>query len=143
MAVEKFRPAAGCYFQVLEKDCAGTAITQADVASLKYTVYELGYGGSRTAVTGHTNVSCSVASCVLNTPATGAIVKKNVTATATLQSYFGVVCLGDASYATLKAAALKQAAGAKDLMNVKMDYAMKNICGINKVTVTLTADAIK
>ena len=70
MATEKFRPAAGCYFQVLEKDCAGEAITQADVASLKYTVYELGYGGSRTAVTGHTNVSCSVASCVLNTPAT-------------------------------------------------------------------------
>ena len=70
MATEKFRPAAGCYFQVLEKDCSGTAITQADVASLKYTVYELGYGGARTPVTGHTNVSCSVASCVLNEPAT-------------------------------------------------------------------------
>ena len=28
------------------------------------------YGGSRTPVTGHQNVSCSVASCVLNTPAT-------------------------------------------------------------------------
>ena len=72
MATEKFRPAAGCYFQVLEKDCAGNAITPADVASIKYTVYELGYGGSRTAVTGHTNVSCSVASCVLSTPATDA-----------------------------------------------------------------------
>lgn len=70
MAVEKFRPAAGCFFQCLEKDCAGTAITQADVASIKYTVYELGYGGSRTAVSGHTAVSCSVASCVLNTPET-------------------------------------------------------------------------
>ena len=70
MATEKFRPAAGCYFQVLEKDCAGTAITQADVSSIKYTVYELGYGNTRTPVTGHQNVSCSVASCVLNTPVT-------------------------------------------------------------------------
>ena len=83
------------------------------------------------------------ANAMLNTPATGAIVKRGVSATATLESYFGVVCLGDASYATLKAAALKQAAGAKDLINVKMDYAMKNIIGINKVTVTMTADAIK
>ena len=83
------------------------------------------------------------ANAMLNTPATGAIVKKNVTATATLQSFFGVVCLGDASHATLKADALKQASGAKDLINVKMDYAMKNICGINTVTVTMTADAIK
>lgn len=83
------------------------------------------------------------ANAMLNAPTTGQIVKKNVTASATLESYFGIVCLGDASYATLKAEALKQAPGAKDLMNVKMDYAMKNVIGINKVTVTLTADAIK
>lgn len=83
------------------------------------------------------------ANAMLNTPATGSVIKRDVTATATLQSFFGVVCLGDASYATLKADALKQAKGAKDLINVKMDYAMKNICGINTVTVTMTADAIK
>ena len=51
--------------------------------------------------------------------------------------------MGDASYATLKAAALQQAPGATDLTNVKIDYRQECIIGINKVKVTLTADAIK
>ena len=71
------------------------------------------------------------------------IVKRDVTATATMESYFTCVNLGDISYATLKKEALKQAPGATDLIDVKMDYKMKNICGINKVTVKMTATAIK
>ena len=39
--------------------------------------------------------------------------------------------------------ALKQVPGAQDLVDVKMDYSMKNICGINEVTVTLTGTAVK
>ena len=71
------------------------------------------------------------------------VVKRNVTATAQLTSYFTAVNIGDVSYATLKAAALKQAPGANDLVDVKMDYTMKNICGVNTVTVTMTATAVK
>ena len=71
------------------------------------------------------------------------VVKRDVTASAKLTSYFTAVNIGDVSYATLKAAALKQAPGANDLVDVKMDYKMKNICGINEVTVILTATAVK
>lgn len=71
------------------------------------------------------------------------IVKRNVTAEATLKSYFTCVNLGDASYETLKAEALKQAAGATDLTNVKIDYKQNTICGITEITVKLTADAVK
>ena len=71
------------------------------------------------------------------------VVKRDVTASAKLVSYFTAVNIGDVSYATLKAAALKQAPGANDLVDVKMDYTMKNICGINEVTVTMTATAVK
>ena len=71
------------------------------------------------------------------------IVKRNVTAEATLKSFFTCVNLGDASYETLKAEALKQAAGATDLTNVKIDYKQNTICGITEITVKLTADAVK
>ena len=71
------------------------------------------------------------------------IVKRNVTAEATLKSYFTCVNLGDASYETLKAEALKQAAGATDLTNVKIDYKQSTICGITTIVVKLTADAVK
>ena len=71
------------------------------------------------------------------------VVKRDVTASAKLVSYFTAVNIGDVSYATLKAEALKQAPGANDLVDVKMDYKMKNICGINEVTVTMTATAVK
>ena len=83
------------------------------------------------------------ANAVLPKQVAGTIVKKDVTATATLKGFFSCVTMGDASYATLKAAALKQAPGATDLTNVKIDYAQDTIIGINTVTVTLTADAIK
>ena len=70
-------------------------------------------------------------------------VKRDVKATAKLMSYFTCVNIGDVSFATLKAEALKQVPGAQDLVDVKMDYSMKNICGINEVTVTLTGTAVK
>ena len=71
------------------------------------------------------------------------IVKRDVTATATLKSFFTCVSIGDVSYETLKKDALKAAPGATDLIDVKMDYTMNNICGINNVTVKLTGTAIK
>ena len=71
------------------------------------------------------------------------VVKRNVTASAKLTSFFTAVNLGDVSYATLKAAALQQAPGANDLVDIKMDYKMKNVCGINEVTVIMTATAVK
>lgn len=81
---------------------------------------------------------------ILNeTPVAYTVVKKNVTASASFVSYFTAVTIGDVSYATLKAAALKQAPGADDLVGIKMDYKMKNICGVNTVTVTMTATAVK
>jgi hypothetical protein len=70
------------------------------------------------------------------------VVKRNVTATAQLKSFFTCVNLGDISYETLKAKALKGAAGANDLVEVKMDYDMNCICGINTITAKLTATAV-
>ena len=70
------------------------------------------------------------------------IVKRDVTATATLKSYFTCVSIGDVSYATLKAEALKNVKGANDLVDVKMDYDMNCICGINTITAKLTATAV-
>ena len=70
------------------------------------------------------------------------IVKRDVTATATLKSFFTCVSIGDVSYETLKKDALKAAPGATDLIDVKMDYTMNNICGINTVTVKLTGTAV-
>ena len=49
------------------------------------------------------------------------VVKRDVTASAKLMSYFTCVNIGDVSFATLKAEALKQAPGAQDLVDVKMD----------------------
>ena len=71
------------------------------------------------------------------------VVKRDVTAEATLKSFFTCVNLGDASYGTLKAEALKQAPGATDLTNVKIDYKQITVCGITTVIVKLTADAVK
>ena len=71
------------------------------------------------------------------------IVKRDGTATGTLKSFFTCVNTGDVSYETLKAEALKKAPGATDLIDVKMDYKMDNIIGINTVTVTLTGTAVK
>lgn len=69
------------------------------------------------------------------------VVKRDVKATAELKSIFTAFNFGDASYETLKAEALKQAPGATDLTDVKMDYKQSCICGINTVVVTMTATA--
>ena len=71
------------------------------------------------------------------------VVKRDVKATATLKSFFTCVTLGDVSFETLKAQALTQAPGATDVVDVKMDYQMQNICGINTVTVVMTGTAVK
>ncbi len=70
------------------------------------------------------------------------IVKRDVTATGTLKSFFTCVNTGDVSDETLKKAALAQAPGATDLIDVKMDYTQDTICGINTVTVKLTGTAV-
>ena len=70
------------------------------------------------------------------------VIKRNVTATATLKSFFTCVSIGDVSYETLKKAALAEAQGADDLVEVKVDYDMQCVCGINTVTAKLTATAV-
>ena len=49
------------------------------------------------------------------------VIKRDVTATAQMKSFFTCVNLGDISYETLKAAALKNVPGANDLIEVKVD----------------------
>lgn len=70
------------------------------------------------------------------------VLQRNVTATAVTNSYFGCITLGDASYATLKAAILAQVPGADDITDVQIDFSMKNILGINEVTTVMTATAV-
>ncbi len=71
------------------------------------------------------------------------IVKRNVTSSATLKGFFTCVNIGDASYATLSAEALKNVPGANGLVDVRMDYKMNCIFGINSTTVTLTGTAVR
>ena len=71
------------------------------------------------------------------------IVKTNVVGKVELKSYFSIINQGDASYATLKAAALQNAAGADDLIDIVIDYNVNSVFGINTTTVTLTGTAIK
>ena len=73
------------------------------------------------------------ANTILNeTPLAYTVVKKNVTASAKLMSYFTAVNIGDVSYATLKAKALKQAPGADELVGVKMDYPDASLPSLRK-----------
>ena len=71
------------------------------------------------------------------------VVKHNVTASAKMMSIFTCINMGDISYATLKKEALASAPGADDLVDVRMDYTMNNILGINEITVNLTGTAVK
>lgn len=71
------------------------------------------------------------------------VIKRDVKAEAKLQSYFTCVNIGDISFETLKAAALKNVPGANDLIEVKVDYDMQCICGINTITAKLTATAVE
>ena len=70
------------------------------------------------------------------------VIKRDVTATAQLKSFFTCVNIGDVSYETLKKEALKNVEGANDLVEVKVDYDMQCICGINTITAKLTATAV-
>ena len=70
------------------------------------------------------------------------VVKRDVTSSAQLKSFFTCVNFGDISYETLKKEALKNVKGANDLIDVKIDYEMQCICGINTVTAKLTATAV-
>ena len=78
-------------------------------------------------------------------PYTGSytVVKRDVKASATFKSFFTCINQGDISYATLKKAALEQAKGANELIEVKMDYKVNTILGINTITVNMTATAVK
>ena len=72
------------------------------------------------------------------------VVKHGVKAEATVTSFFTAVNMGDASFETLKKEALKDVkGGADDLIDVRVDYDMNCICGINTIKVKLTGTAIK
>ncbi len=71
------------------------------------------------------------------------VVKHNVVGTAKLTCIFGIVTIGDTSYETLKASALKNAPGADDIIDIKYDYSAKNILGLNDITVKMIGTAIK
>ena len=70
------------------------------------------------------------------------VVKHGVTAEATITSFFTCVNMGDASFDTLKSKAL-EGLTADDLIDVRVDYDMNCICGINTIKVKLTGTAIK
>ena len=70
------------------------------------------------------------------------VVKHGVTAEATITSFFTCVNMGDASFDTLKGKAL-EGLTADDLIDVRVDYDMNCICGINTIKVKLTGTAIK
>ena len=70
------------------------------------------------------------------------VVKSGVTGEGTITSFFGAINMGDASFETLKDEALK-GLDANDITDVRVDYKMNCICGINTVTVKLTGTAIK
>ena len=71
------------------------------------------------------------------------VVARDVQVEAQLKSFFTCVNMGDISYETLKKAALEKAGkGANDLIDIKIDYDMQCICGINTITAKLTATAV-
>ena len=70
------------------------------------------------------------------------VVKSGVTGEGTITSFFGAINMGDASFETLKEEALK-GLDANDITDVRVDYKMNCICGINTVTVKLMGTAIK
>ncbi len=119
--------AGGALASILFAGCAGVSTNNGMPAPLAGAIVtDMSAGGMVQAVTGKYDV-----------------VKRNVTAEATATSYFTAIAMGDISYATLRSAALAQAEGADELVNVKIDYKQDNVIGINTVTLKLTADAVK
>ena len=84
----------------------------------------------------------SVNSMIGDVQSSYTVVKHGVTAEATLTSFFTCVNMGDASFKTLKDKAL-EGLTADDLIDVRVDYDMNCICGINTIKVKLTGTAIK
>lgn len=70
------------------------------------------------------------------------VVKHGVEGSSSVKSFFGVVHLGDASFETLKKEALN-GIDADDIIDVRLDYDVDNIIGLNTVKVTLRGTAIK
>jgi hypothetical protein len=70
------------------------------------------------------------------------VVKSGVSAEKSYTSFFTCVNLGDASFESLREEALK-GLDANDITDVRVDYKMNCICGINTVTVKLMGTAIK
>ena len=70
------------------------------------------------------------------------VVKSGVSAEKSFTSFFSCVNLGDASFESLREEALK-GLDANDITDVRVDYKMNCICGINTVTVKLMGTAIK
>ncbi len=103
----------------------------------------LTYEGTPAPFAGGIYSKISVNSRIQDVQSSFTVVKHGVKAEATLTSYFTVVTLGDASFETLKAEALKEAPGADDLIDIRMDFDQSCIIGINVVTVKLTGTAIK
>ena len=104
------------------------------------------YDGAPSAFVGQPSFYAQVSGNAMMQPNADAkytVVKRNVQASAVVKSYFGCVSMGDTSFATLKAAALKQAPDANDIIDIKIDYAMTNIIGICETTITMTGTAVK
>ena len=70
------------------------------------------------------------------------VVQHDVKAEGKITSFFTCVNMGDASFDTLKGKAL-EGLTADDLIDVRVDYDMNCICGINTIKVKLTGTAIK
>lgn len=71
-------------------------------------------------------------------------VLKRVKAEATTTSFIGIVSVGDASFATLKAQALAECREADDIIDLEVDGYHNNILGlINKVTCIVRGVAIQ
>ena len=69
------------------------------------------------------------------------VVKHGVSGSSTIKSYFSVVHLGDASFETLKKEALS-GLDADDIIDIRLDYDVDNVIGLNTVKVTLHGTAI-
>ena len=67
-----------------------------------------------------------------------------VKAEAQTTSYLSLVSIGDASYCTLKKAALEKYRDADDIIDIEMDFRHDNLLGlVNKVFAVLNGTAIK
>jgi len=100
------------------------------------------YDGTPAPLAGGIYSQMSINTRIQDVTSSYTVVKNNVSAEATLTSYFTIVSLGDASFETLKKEAL-EGLDADDLIDVRMDVKQNCIVGINVLTVKLYGTAIK